>query len=64
LRSPISRHLLRWLTAALALTGAAVSAQPYPARPITLVVPFGAGSGTDQVARAFSQAIAAELPAA
>ena len=47
-------------TAAAIATGPA-GAQSYPAKPITMVVPFGAGSGTDQVARAMAQAIAVEL---
>jgi tripartite-type tricarboxylate transporter receptor subunit TctC len=33
------------------LLGTSVSAQTYPARPVTLIVPFPAGSATDQVAR-------------
>jgi tripartite-type tricarboxylate transporter receptor subunit TctC len=45
--------------AVLALSGAAV-AQSYPARPISFVVPFAAGSATDQLARALGQAVNAE----
>jgi tripartite-type tricarboxylate transporter receptor subunit TctC len=36
----------------------AASAQSYPNKPITLVVPFSPGSGTDQVARGMAQVIA------
>ncbi len=45
------------LCGATALSGQA-SAQPYPSKPITLVVPFSPGSGTDQVARGMAQVIA------
>ena len=33
------------------------SAQAYPAKPITFIVPFAAGSATDQLARALGQSI-------
>jgi tripartite-type tricarboxylate transporter receptor subunit TctC len=39
-------------TAAHAQTSAA---QPYPSRPITIIVPFGAGSATDTVTRVIAQ---------
>jgi tripartite-type tricarboxylate transporter receptor subunit TctC len=39
---------------ALACAGVAV-AQPYPARPITLIVPFGAGGPVDTLARTLSE---------
>lgn len=42
---------------AFALTA---TAQTYPAKPFTFVVPFAAGSATDQLARALAQSITAE----
>ena len=36
-------------------------AQPFPSRPITLIVPFAAGGPTDTLARILSERIAAEL---
>ena len=50
------RGLFRLLVAiglTLAATGA--SAQPYPSKPITIVVPFAAGSGTDSITRIIGQ---------
>jgi tripartite-type tricarboxylate transporter receptor subunit TctC len=40
---------------------AAGAQQPYPSTPITMVVPFAAGSGTDAVARTVSQKLAERL---
>jgi tripartite-type tricarboxylate transporter receptor subunit TctC len=39
----------------LAATIAAAAAQPFPARPITMVVPFGAGGPTDALARIIAE---------
>ena len=50
------RGFFRLLVAiGLALAATAASAQPYPSKPITIVVPFGAGSGTDSIARIIGQ---------
>jgi tripartite-type tricarboxylate transporter receptor subunit TctC len=60
----MTTRLLRGLTAAvLAATAWAApfaQAQDYPGKPITLIVPFGPGSGTDQQARVMAQFQAAE----
>src|SRR5438270_52879 len=41
--------------------GAAAQAQPYPSRPITMVVPFAAGGPTDAIARAISERMRVSL---
>jgi tripartite-type tricarboxylate transporter receptor subunit TctC len=48
------------LVASFVLAGTAL-AQPYPNKPIRAVVPFAAGSATDQVARAFAEKMSATL---
>ena len=54
-------HTRLVLAAALSLTAMAATtsafAQGYPAKPVTFVVPFAAGSATDQLARALGQSI-------
>jgi tripartite-type tricarboxylate transporter receptor subunit TctC len=45
----------------LVLTGMAAHAQGYPSKPITFVVPFGPGSGSDLIARIIGQRLSAVL---
>jgi tripartite-type tricarboxylate transporter receptor subunit TctC len=56
---PVIRQLALLGTALLCST--VVLAQPYPAKPIRAVVPFAAGSATDQIGRAFAEKMAATL---
>lgn len=52
------RHALAIVVATLALAGTASAQTPaYPAKAITFVVPFAAGSATDQLARALGQSV-------
>ncbi|MDM0116249.1 tripartite tricarboxylate transporter substrate binding protein [Variovorax sp. J22R133] len=54
----------RALVLALAILAGTASAQgDYPSRPITLVVPFGAGTGTDVIARVIAEAMAKSMKA-
>jgi tripartite-type tricarboxylate transporter receptor subunit TctC len=52
----LSRRLAA-ATLALFASGAFAQAGAYPAKPITFIVPFAAGSATDQLARALGQSI-------
>jgi tripartite-type tricarboxylate transporter receptor subunit TctC len=45
----------------LAVAGGVASAQNYPARPITLIVPFPPGGATDTIARVIQDALAKSL---
>ncbi len=51
--------------AVLAITGTAANsdarAQAYPSRPITMIAPFGAGGGTDTLARILAEGMKASL---
>ena len=64
LKSKMKRASLVLLGATLACTLAglgAAAAQPYPSRPVTLIVPFGAGGPVDTLARTLSEAMRASL---
>ena len=49
-----------WL-ACSGIAATSAQAQTYPNRPITLIVPFGAGSGTDSVSRIVAQHLSIAL---
>src|SRR4051812_29520165 len=49
------------LAALASLLAAPAYSQAYPSRPVRLVVPYPAGSGTDLVARAIAQSLSARL---
>jgi tripartite-type tricarboxylate transporter receptor subunit TctC len=53
--------LLAWTVTALAASLLAASAQTYPTRPITLVVPVAAGGGVDTAARILSEKLQENL---
>ncbi|CAB5720666.1 Argininosuccinate lyase [Delftia tsuruhatensis] len=56
-RNLLRRHLLALAACSLAAAAVPALAQDFPAKPITFVVPFAAGSATDQLARALGQAV-------
>ncbi|WP_395315741.1 Bug family tripartite tricarboxylate transporter substrate binding protein [Variovorax sp. UC74_104] len=56
----MKRFPLTLLTAALAVVPLLAQAQAFPEKPITFVVPFAAGTATDQIARALGTQITAE----
>ena len=65
---PVNPRRSQLLRCALALSGLALlgaappaAAQGYPARPITLIVPWGAGGGTDATARIIGSLLEKEL---
>ncbi len=45
----------------MALSGTKAAAETYPSRPITIIVPFGPGSGTDTVTRIIAQPLGIAL---
>jgi len=54
-------NLIRTLAALLVFAATAASAQPYPSKPITIVVPFAPGSGTDSITRIIAQYLQSAL---
>ncbi|HEY2137232.1 MAG TPA: tripartite tricarboxylate transporter substrate binding protein [Xanthobacteraceae bacterium] len=56
-----ARVLAATILAACALAGGAASSQTYPARPITMVVPFPPGGATDTIARVIQDSMAKSL---
>lgn len=58
---PSSLNRRNVLLAAALLAAGPVWAQAYPNKPIRAVVPFAAGSATDQIGRAFAEKMAATL---
>jgi tripartite-type tricarboxylate transporter receptor subunit TctC len=55
----MNRHSIALAAAALAFASA-VQAQSFPDKPITFVVPFAAGTATDQIARALGNGVTTE----
>src|SRR5947209_134369 len=55
------RHPSRLAVLFLALVTTAANAQSYPTRPVTIVVPFAAGSGTDLISRLIGQQLSLAL---
>jgi tripartite-type tricarboxylate transporter receptor subunit TctC len=59
--APPRRHVLAWLTAAIALVAAFPALAQYPERPIRVLVPFAAGSASDIVGRLLLDRMAGDL---
>ncbi|PWK35590.1 tripartite tricarboxylate transporter substrate-binding protein [Cupriavidus plantarum] len=59
--SRIPRMALAFAATAFAIPGIGHAADPYPSRPITMVVPFAAGGPTDVVARSVAAAMSKSL---
>ena len=55
----ILKHLL--FTLGLALSTASLQAQPYPSKPVRLIVPYAAGQGTDIAARMLADELGKSL---
>jgi tripartite-type tricarboxylate transporter receptor subunit TctC len=53
--------ITKWIGIAAVVCSSSAMAQAYPNKPITLVIPFAAGSGTDFVARTVAQKLSERL---
>ncbi len=62
--SPLGRLAGACFAVAAALTASGASAQSYPTRPVSIVVPFTAGGPTDTVARNLADAMTKAMPGA
>jgi tripartite-type tricarboxylate transporter receptor subunit TctC len=59
--TPFTRRHLAWIAAGLAFAAAGAAEAAWPERPITLIVPWGAGGGTDATARIIGSLLEKEL---
>ena len=59
-RFPV-RHTVRYAVAAATLVACSAMAQTYPSKPVRLIVPWSAGSGTDLMARSFAHKLGETL---
>lgn len=55
------KRILTAICAFLAVSGATAYSEPYPSRPVTIVVPFGAGGPTDAIARVVAEGMKTPL---
>jgi tripartite-type tricarboxylate transporter receptor subunit TctC len=60
-REEILKTIVRFAFVAWVCAGALAFAQPYPARPVTMILPIAAGSSLDVVARLVAQKMAENL---
>src|SRR5688572_27217613 len=62
-RSPMFHclRLFRFIVVALATAASSAAFSQYPNRPVTLIVPWGAGGGTDATARIIASLLEREL---